>query len=583
MGQRPPAFRPPPRRRRRWLRRLAVPVFAAGVLAGGLLLARGCIRSHSLSWQVRRGLELLAAAETPARVLAALDRWEADMGPRWAARREGLIEHLLTACDLHDPRVRLLLTRVSGADYGARPDDWRRWYAVRAARRRGPQPGVPRGRGVSLGFRWSAPVGLTGWFTTILPLDGQIHVASLGTEFAAADDRADGVVRVDGRTGDSELLFAPPAEHRGPGDLVGLAAGGGGLLAAAYNGYVYALGRDGRLLWSAHAGAPIVGAPLALDVNGDGVRDALVVTRVGKVVALHGARGTALWVTGLAGVRGPDAVALGATLALGNVLGDSAPEVIVTTPAGQVELLAARTGRSLASRVVPRGTLAGALCRDGAPGAGPPACVADRDARVWSLVPAGRGVDLVALGSAAVRREESVVAGLRTLGVGPERPPHLLVCPTGDYAGGRGGLCALRPDGVEWRLDLGGAVWGTPAVADLNGDGRAEVVVATIEPAEPAGVVGVLTVVSADGHALWREVLRAPIESSPVVADVDGDSYLEILVADQAGELHCFGTRGYGPVEWGLSGGDSHNTRNALRAYAYGQVPCGLQWEWTPP
>jgi hypothetical protein len=63
---------------------------------------------------------------------------------------------------------------------------------------------------------------------------------------------------------------------------------------------------------------------------------------------------------------------------------------------------------------------------------------------------------------------------------------------------------------------------------------------------------------------------------------VDGDGRLELLVADQAGWLCCFATERIGPVEWGLLGGDSHNTRNRQHAYSFGQVPAGAQWNWKP-
>jgi len=53
-----------------------------------------------------------------------------------------------------------------------------------------------------------------------------------------------------------------------------------------------------------------------------------------------------------------------------------------------------------------------------------------------------------------------------------------------------------------------------------------------------------------------------------------------VLVADQSGILHCYGTERIGPVEWGLAGGDSHNTRNSENAYRFGQTPSGRQWHW---
>ena len=66
------------------------------------------------------------------------------------------------------------------------------------------------------------------------------------------------------------------------------------------------------------------------------------------------------------------------------------------------------------------------------------------------------------------------------------------------------------------------------------------------------------------------------------MADVNGDGELELLIADQAGWLHCLATGQVGPVEWGLLGGDSHNTRNADNAFRYGQLPVGAQWNWQP-
>ena len=49
-----------------------------------------------------------------------------------------------------------------------------------------------------------------------------------------------------------------------------------------------------------------------------------------------------------------------------------------------------------------------------------------------------------------------------------------------------------------------------------------------------------------------------------------------------SGRLYCFATEGFGPVNWGLYAGDSHNTRNAVHAYEYGQRPHGYQRQWRP-
>jgi outer membrane protein assembly factor BamB len=423
---------------------------------------------------------------------------------------------------------------------------------------------------------------LTAWFTTILPLDGVVYVASLGADFADHRDRADGVVRVDGESGDSELLFAPPADHRGPRDIVGLAAGTRCLFAACHNGYVYCLEPTGGLSWATHVAAPIVAAPLGVDTNRDGVTDVVVVTAAGNAVALSGRNGRTTWVTRLAPAPAPDGAPLGATLALGDVLEALGIEIVVSLPEGGVRVLSARDGRVRWKHELSAGVLSGTICTGSPVEGGPPAHVVDRAANVWSFVRSGRALTPALLENLMLQGANGAIAAPRTLGVGGETAPILVVCPTGDYADRYGSVCAMGADGVRWRVPLGGAIWGTPAIADLNGDGRSEIVVASIEPDAHELVQGVLAILSDSGHHLVRESLPAPVECSPIVSDLDGDSRLEILVADQSGHLHCFSTRGFGPVEWGLAAGDSHNTRNAAYAYEYGQLASGLQWDWQP-
>jgi hypothetical protein len=121
-------------------------------------------------------------------------------------------------------------------------------------------------------------------------------------------------------------------------------------------------------------------------------------------------------------------------------------------------------------------------------------------------------------------------------------------------------------------------VWTPPAVADANGDGVTEILVAVNQP----GDEGALLVIRGDGRLLWRAALPAAVTCGPLVGDVNADGELEVLVADRTGRLHCYATGAVGPVEWGLPGGDSHNTRNERNAYHFSQTPAGLQAAWQP-
>ena len=575
---------PPPRGPARWLalRRLGVLSLVVLLLVGAVQVGRWYLRTRSLQWQVRRAFALLDQADSRGTVHEALAQWERETRPAWEPRRDEFIAHLFTRADLADARVRLLLSRVAGADYGDRRADWERWYQTRQRLRAGQPPTVSRSERIKLEPRWSAPIGLTGWFTTILPMDGAIYVASLGADFDDAQDPSDGIVRVDGMSGTSELIFTPPSPiGRGPRDVIGIAAGTNCMYAGCANGFVYCVEPGGQLRWETHVASAVEGPPLSIDFNDDGTDDVVVITRNAEVVALSGKTGRTVWV---AKVGDPPAGAslLGATLTLGDVLAGQGDEIVATTPRGDVAVIAARNGRLRWQTRLDAGSLAGAVCRASQRVQGPPVYVGDSGAWLWSLVHAGQSLEAVYWGTLTWDPADTQIAGLRTLRSEPEGQPILIACSTGEYERGRAAVSALSAVGAHWRLPIDGAVWGTPAIADLNGDRQLELVVAAITPGANGDLRGAFNIVSHAGHLLKRHELEAPIECSPVVADVDGDNLLEILVADQAGRLHCFATTGYGPVVWGLHAGDSHNTRNADHAYSWGQAPFGYQRQWRP-
>jgi hypothetical protein len=423
---------------------------------------------------------------------------------------------------------------------------------------------------------------MSAWFSGVLPLDGRIYVASLGSAFDVAEDAADGVVVVDGATGQAAYFFVPEGQvGRGPRDVVGIAAGPEGLYVACRDGQVYLVRADGSVSWALHAGSGVVGAPLAWDFNGDGVLDVMVATQAGRVVAVSGRSGRTAWVAEAAEVSVADD-ALGASLAVGDVHPASGDEVVVTYPGGGMAVLAARTGRVLWRDALPMGSVGGAVCVGEGEDGGPRSWVGDRAGTVWALWPAGAGGELGAGGGVVFRAGETLIAGVRTLRAKPETPVLTVACPTTGFTAGRSAVAALDAVGLVWRLPVEGTIWGTPAVADVGGDAQPEIVLGVIETTEEGGVAGAVWVVSAAGHVLMREGLDAAVESSPVVADVDGDGNLEVLVADQGGYLHCYATGHRGPVQWGLLGGDSCGARQEATAFSFGQRPFGYQRGWVP-
>jgi hypothetical protein len=574
-------------------------LLAALLSAGGLFWMT--LRPDPARKSLDRGLELLARARTDDDIQSALDRWERESGPRSATDMWRTIRMLVNDQSLEDPRVRRLAGRLTGADYGDRIDDWRRWFhdasRIVAGRRYD-----AHGRDASpLEERWRAPIGLTGGFSTILPIEGRIYVGSLGAAFEDASDASDGVVRVDGASGAAELLFeSRDKPHR---DVVGIAAGEHKLFAACRSGAIYCLRPDGEVVWRGNAGAAIASAPIAVDVNRNGVVDVAVLTRAGKLVVLSGSNGAVAWsaaaTTTLGGAAassaGPDAGIVLPPPAVDNVIGDATPEFILTTPEGRMRVLAADNGRERWQMRANAPFAAGPIALETGSVAAPIALVSDSFGGIWPLVRSEQKLGAEARGAVRVAAT-AVATEVRTLRADRQHPAAAVVCISGAPGTLGGAVCLVRDAQLLWRYGPLGALPSPPAIADVTGDGRVEILVVSNErrpggtipsqsgPASAASdaPIGVLTVLSPDGHCLRRHELDAAATCGPVVGDVDGDGKLEVLIADAAGYLHCLSTDSAGPVEWGLSGGDIRNTRSAVNAYSYGQMPSKLQWSWRP-
>lgn len=534
-------------------------------------------RTRGLDWSVSRGLQLLAQAGSPEAAYHAVRQWERETGAAWINRNEELAARILNRYEVDDPRVQRMLARVTGTDYGDRTEDWRRFCADWKRRRAGESPKLAAAERVKLEPLWRAPVGLTAWFSAILPIDDAVYVASLGAAFDDPTDEADGVVRVRAN-GAVEYFFRP--SDRGARDVMGIAAGDDGLFVACRGGWVYFVDRSGAERWKQSTGAAITAPPLALDVNRDGASDVIVAARGGKLTAISGASGKTIWSTASErrrGAAGDDA--LGVRLAAGRVLGGHAPDLLVASADGGVRVLSASTGAARSETSAAAGVMAGPVADAAVDGVG--AYIADERATIYRVERAGSRLRVAPTWSAAMEFSASVVATPRTLG-SSEGSPQLLVCTAGPFDAPGSSVGLYGVDGTRWRVGTRGVVWGAPVVANLNEDRAVEIAVTTIERDASGAERGVLLILSSAGHVLREVALEAPVECPPAVADLDGDGKLELLLADRAGWLHCFATTGRGPVEWGCFAGDSHNSGESENAYSYAQSPPGYQWRWKP-
>jgi len=99
-------------------------------------------------------------------------------------------------------------------------------------------------------------------------------------------------------------------------------------------------------------------------------------------------------------------------------------------------------------------------------------------------------------------------------------------------------------------IELGATVRSVVAAADINRDGDVELVIAAYGPSVCA--------YSLDGDLLWRRRLpkhvmvggtKRGIVSSPLIADVDGDGRLEIVVGVRSARIFCLDAQS-GQIKW---------------------------------
>ncbi len=129
---------------------------------------------------------------------------------------------------------------------------------------------------------------------------------------------------------------------------------------------------------------------------------------------------------------------------------------------------------------------------------------------------------------------------------------------------------------LMWQFDTGGRILSSPAICNIGHDGELEVVIGSdsgkvfcldLDPSD-----GVDEGVSYPGDGFLQDVLwvydaSAPIGiSSPVIADIDLDRQLEVVIGDSNGTLYCIsagGTSVKGQKDWP----EFHNDHNRTGIY----------------
>ncbi|MFV2070616.1 MAG: FG-GAP-like repeat-containing protein, partial [Pirellulales bacterium] len=101
---------------------------------------------------------------------------------------------------------------------------------------------------------------------------------------------------------------------------------------------------------------------------------------------------------------------------------------------------------------------------------------------------------------------------------------------------------------TAWTFDAPiGCIDSSPAIADVDGDGAMDVVVTT--------TAGSIIALDGEGRQIWMRGTQIPISIAPTVVDLLGDGRPEVLALNQAGQLFCLDSLAGDPIwKWNLPG-----------------------------
>lgn len=282
-----------------------------------------------------------------------------------------------------------------------------------------------------------------------------------------------------------------------------------------------------KVKWIFEAGSPVYSSPMVADLNGDGALEVVIIASATRKVIAVGANGKELWRAGDFRQR------LTATPTVAQLDAAGGPEILV--PSRDRGLVCFDATGKERWQVDVGGWLPWqvAVVTD-AEGDGAAELYVSTDRFVFRIAPDGKIVWRTELPPPGVVDANYLAVG-DTNGDGMSE----IIAPVG-----WGGVVCLSAAGaVRWTSQVYAPVSGTPVIADIDADKRAEVICGTDD-----GVLFCLN--GANGNVIWSHRTANGITTSIAVADVDADGKREVFFGDAGGYLYLVGADGLERWAW---------------------------------
>nr|MDO8112990.1 PKD domain-containing protein [Candidatus Sigynarchaeota archaeon] len=301
--------------------------------------------------------------------------------------------------------------------------------------------------------------------------------------------------------------------------------------------------RTGDLLWSRATGEIVISSPAVSDVDGDGKAEIVIGSNDKRLYCLSGATGAVKW-SFLAGdfIRASPAIA--------DVNGDGLMEIFFGSDDNKVHCLYGNNGIERWSFLTGNDVQSTLAIGDVNDDGNPEVIFGSYDCKVYCLNAINGSLEW------KTSKFSSYVSGNPTLVDIDSNGILEVFVPCNDDSL----YCLSGLNGsVLWNNSVGRFRHSQPTFADADYDGELEIFIGGCNNYPDEGVCGVYCLSSLNGSIRWKYATGNHVAGNPSLADVDRDGKLEILVGSTDNRMYCLKACN-GSLEWAYRTGDEVNT-----------------------
>jgi len=379
-----------------------------------------------------------------------------------------------------------------------------------------------------LKLEWQTPVGTTGSHTTLQVANSTLFVPTLGPD-------QPGIHAIDTLTGNHRYTLLSPAPK--PHSLAGLALSASKLVFGDTKGTVSAYSWNQTLRWSRQLPEPIEAAPILAAITPDAILDCLITTITGRIYALDGSTGDLLWhvmpTTNQHDLNIPTVTSGGSLLP--NPLTHT-PTFITHAYCQRLYGLNSKTGAILwktdLATMSPLSPLYGTKKQ---------LHFVQKNGHFYAIYPSGR-LQLHGIHPAITVQTPPVMPTQISA-----RTPFIPL-PAHGYTSG----FTIQ---TNQATDQAFPQWtpiGAPLLSAYSNTQKHGMIIACKE--------GVLLFFSKTGRLTHQFTLPAGAVSTPLIANVDTDPKLELIIALANNTVYCYELPTTGPIQWGQLRANPYNT-----------------------